>query len=140
MMPSQNIAVNAWQPNLMATRFLPNFDKGGRTTDLSHHFQHHSHISQGFGANLIQFVIPNFATLPKDGCMTLQWSDYAIKTFQDASDYIASNFYPEYADAFDADVLATAELLIDNAMLGVKKGTLPYMLDCICLTLARRMW
>ena len=35
--------------------------------------------------------------------MTLQWSDYAIKTFQEASDYIASNFYPEYADAFDAD-------------------------------------
>ena len=28
MMPSQNIAVNAWRPNLMATRFLPNFDKG----------------------------------------------------------------------------------------------------------------
>ena len=27
-MPSQNIAVNAWRPNLMATRFLPNFDKG----------------------------------------------------------------------------------------------------------------
>ena len=28
MMPSQNIAVNAWQPNLMATRFLLNFDMG----------------------------------------------------------------------------------------------------------------
>ena len=27
-MPSQNIAVNAWQPNLMATRFLLNFDMG----------------------------------------------------------------------------------------------------------------
>ena len=52
--------------------------------------------------------------------MTLQWSDYAIKTFQEASDYIASNFYPEYADAFDADVLATAELLIDKAYLGVE--------------------
>lgn len=52
--------------------------------------------------------------------MTLQWSNYAIQTFQEASDYIADNFYPEYADAFDADVLATVELLIDNAMLGVE--------------------
>ena len=52
--------------------------------------------------------------------MTLQWSDYAIQKFQEASDYIASNFYSEYADAFDTDVLATAELLIDNAMLGVE--------------------
>ncbi len=50
--------------------------------------------------------------------MTLQWSNHAIKTFQDASDYIASNFFPEYADAFDADVLATVEMLADNPMLG----------------------
>ena len=28
MIPSQNIAVNAWRPNFMPTRFLPNFDKG----------------------------------------------------------------------------------------------------------------
>lgn len=52
--------------------------------------------------------------------MNMQWSDYGIQTFQEASDYIAANFYPEYADAFDADVLATAELLIDNPMLGVE--------------------
>jgi len=52
--------------------------------------------------------------------MKLQWSDYGIQTFQDASDYIANNFYPEYADAFEADVFATAELLIDNPMLGVE--------------------
>ena len=45
--------------------------------------------------------------------MTLQWSDYAIQTFQEASDYIANNFYPEYADAFDADVLATTEVNIN---------------------------
>lgn len=50
--------------------------------------------------------------------MTLQWSDHAIKTFQNASDYIADNFYPEYADAFDADVLGTVELLPENPMLG----------------------
>ena len=31
MTPSQNIAVNAWQQNLMATRFHPNFDKGAET-------------------------------------------------------------------------------------------------------------
>ena len=52
--------------------------------------------------------------------MTLQWSDYGIQTFQEASDYIANNFCAAYADAFDADVLATVELLIDNSMLGVE--------------------
>ena len=50
--------------------------------------------------------------------MTLQWSDYAIKTFQEASDYIACNFYPDYADAFDADVLETVEKLLDSPFLG----------------------
>ena len=52
--------------------------------------------------------------------MKLQWSDYGIQTFQEASDYIANSFCAAYADAFDADVLATVELLIDNAMLGVE--------------------
>jgi plasmid stabilization system protein ParE len=52
--------------------------------------------------------------------MKLQWSDYGIQTFQEASDYIANNFCAAYADAFDADVLATVELLIDNSMLGVE--------------------
>ena len=50
--------------------------------------------------------------------MTLQWSAYAIKTFQEASDYIACNFYPDYADAFDADVLETVEKLLDSPLLG----------------------
>jgi plasmid stabilization system protein ParE len=50
--------------------------------------------------------------------MTLQWSDHAVKTFQEASDYIACNFYPDYADAFDADVLETSEKLLENPLLG----------------------
>jgi len=44
--------------------------------------------------------------------MTLQWSDYAIESLKNASDYIAEHFYPQYADAFEADVFETAESLL----------------------------
>ena len=91
MTSSQNIAVNAWQQNIMATRFHPNFDKGGRNTNLSHHFQHHSHISQGFGANLVQFVIPNFATLPKHYKMRVKFAFLPIlNTYRCVSFYCGS--------------------------------------------------
>ena len=50
--------------------------------------------------------------------MKIEWSDNGIKSFQEASDYIATNFYPGYADAFENDVLETVDKLLDNPSLG----------------------
>lgn len=64
-----SLAWRTWCPDMQEAA-IPYIKKrlqlrqGGRIPDLSHHFQHHSHISQGFGANLVQLVISNFVPLP----------------------------------------------------------------------------
>ena len=50
--------------------------------------------------------------------MKINWTPRARKRFTDISNYIASEFYADYADAWEEDVAATVEPLAKHPQLG----------------------
>ena len=50
--------------------------------------------------------------------MKINWTPRARKRFISISSYIASEFYADYADAWEEDVAATVEPLAENPKLG----------------------
>ena len=50
--------------------------------------------------------------------MKINWTPRARKRFTDTSNYIASEFYADYADAWEEDVAATVEHLAKHPQLG----------------------
>jgi len=53
------------------------------------------------------------------------WTKRAVRRLSDAVIYIAQNFYPEYASAFQADVASTVEAICANPEIGVE--AFPYL-------------
>lgn len=50
--------------------------------------------------------------------MKINWTPRGRKRFTAISNYIASEFYPDYADAWEEDVAATVEPLARHPQLG----------------------
>ena len=53
------------------------------------------------------------------------WTKRAHIRLRDAFLYIATNFYPEYAVAFENDVLSTTETIPHNPEIGTRALCLP---------------
>ena len=50
--------------------------------------------------------------------MKINWTPRGRKRFTTISNYIANEFYPDYADAWEEDVAATVEPLARHPQLG----------------------
>jgi len=55
----------------------------------------------------------------KVGNMKIKWTKRGQKRFAECSDYITSEFYPDYADAWEEDVAQTVEHLPLKPNLGI---------------------
>ena len=68
------------------------------------------------------------------------WTKRATKRLRDAVQYIATNFYPEYAVAFSNDVLSSAELIPSNPEIGPEAFPNQNLPKCRKLLCKNRNW
>ena len=68
------------------------------------------------------------------------WTKRATKRLRDAVQYIAANFYPEYAIAFSNDILDSAALIPQNPHIGTEAFPAQDIPQCRKLLCKNRHW